>query len=825
MAEALILGAAVGAVYAEIQKQIIEAIKTAAEFKSIFERINETIRSIEPMIRDIEKSDKALERPQDCAMYVDLLTKGKDLIIICSKVKSREVINRYVYAKKLKGFEADLTRIFQVNMQAQQTVQLMQILAIVRDGTGVCAAPDPPRYIIGLDLPLEELKAVFLEDHMEGSMIAPKDSLSLTSMELPEVVVLSALPGCGKTTLAQMLCHDETIKGIYKHIFFVPVSKTGNIKVIVQRIYRHKGYQLPQIVDNHDAIFQLSLLFKKLGPAPILLVLDDVWSPGLESLVCEFMIEGIPQYKILVTSRFEPPAFRPTTYKLNSLKFEDAKDLFCHSAALPKPGTGHAPVSDELVNEIVKACKGFPLALDLVGLSLKGQPYWTWKQTLNKWSTGQSNIFDDNSELLLARLTTSLDALDEDKSLATAKECFLDLASFPEDQRIPAAALMDMWVELYRFDEDGISTLANLSILADRNLVRFEPKRKDESYLGGFCHEEFVTLHDMLRELAIHQCSKEPIPRRKRLIMEINEDELSDNWIDSIREHLLDARLVSISTDDSFTSNWYDMQLPEVKVLVLNFQSKDYSLPEFVKAMAQLKVLIITNYGFAAAEVNDLPLIEHISSLRRIRLEHISISSLGSSALQLRNLKKISLIMCEIGAALNECAKMFPYVIEIEIDCCPDLVQLPDELCKLIHLKKLSITSCNELSELPRDIGKLKNLKVLRLNSCTKLEELPESIGDLQKLNFLDISDCLSITRMPTRMGELRSLRTLNMRGCRGLIFEELPTSVEELQKFTVIGDEQTIALWQDYDNVEVIEVKEDPSLDWLHKPTSFNGS
>lgn len=264
------------------------------------------------------------------------------------------------------------------------------------------------------------------------------------------------------------------------------------------------------------------------------------------------------------------------------------------------------------------------------------------------------------------------------------------------------------------------------------------------------------------------------------------------------------------------------MQLPKARVLILNFQTKDYSLPEFVKDMAQLKVLIITNYGFAAAEINCLPLIGQISSLRRIRLEHVSISSLGTSALQLSYLKKISLIMCEIGEALNDCANMFPNAIEIEIDCCPDLVQLPDGLCDLVLLKKLSITSCNELSELPEELGKLKNLKVLRLNSCTTLEKLPESIGDLHELSFLDISDCLSIEALPERIGELRSLRTFHMRGCRGLTFEELPSSVENLQHLVVIGDEQTILLWQDYENVEVIEVKEDPSLDWLHKSTSL---
>lgn len=75
---------------------------------------------------------------------------------------------------------------------------------------------------------------------------------------------------------------------------------------------------------------------------------------------------------------------------------------------------------------------------------------------------------------LIPRLTClfasrlALDALDEkDQNL---KECFLDLGAFPEDQRIPAVALIDMWAELYAIDEDFIS-IQYLQELSSRSLV------------------------------------------------------------------------------------------------------------------------------------------------------------------------------------------------------------------------------------------------------------------------------------------------------------------------------------------------------------------
>ncbi|THG03288.1 probable disease resistance protein At5g66900 isoform X1 [Camellia sinensis] len=486
--------------------------------------------------------------------------------------------------------------------------------------------------------------------------------------------------------------------------------------------------------------------------------------------------------------------------------------LFCH-LAFPQGGSS-SYIPDDLVNKIVRGCGGFPLALEVVGKSLKGESEVTWKNKLNRWSEGQSIFYSDaapnGATDILKRLQTTLDDLD-----VKIKECYLDLASFPEDQRIPAMALVDMWVELYNLDE--VSAFANIHELSDRNLLNLVPTRKDASEINGYYNEHFVTQHDLLREVATHQIDQNPI-HRSRLIMDIGGNDLPKWWTEQGQHPI---RLVSISTGE--ISNGHNMQLSKVEVLLLNIQIRNYTLPLLMEKMDQLKVLIVTNYGFCSAEISNFPLLGHLSSLRRIRFEHISISSIAKTMLQLKNLQKISLVMCKFDDAFGNCtiqiADMLPNLVEIVIDCCNDLVEFPAWLCNISSLKRLDITNCHELIALPEAFGKLENLEVLRLHACTKLLELPESIGRLQKFRFLDLSDCISISKLTERMGELSSLRKLNVRGGRGL--SELPSSVKNLKQLEdLICDEETGYLWENYKihlpNLKFHVLKEDVNLDWL---------
>ena len=116
------------------------------------------------------------------------------------------------------------------------------------------------------------------------------------------------------------------------NILFVNVSKTPNVKVIVQNLFSYKGIKPTyQIQSDEDAICQLPQMLSHIGPSPILLILDDVWL-GSEFLLEKFKF-NIPNYKILVTSRTAFPRFKHK-YNLKQLNDVDAMTLFCHSAFL-----------------------------------------------------------------------------------------------------------------------------------------------------------------------------------------------------------------------------------------------------------------------------------------------------------------------------------------------------------------------------------------------------------------------------------------------------------------------------------------------------------
>ncbi|XP_074344580.1 putative disease resistance protein At5g66900 [Apium graveolens] len=810
---AFIADAALGTGISELLKVVIAVAKQTITFKTNLKSLVNTLKSVKPMFDEIGKLHKVLERPQEeTDQFIEQLHRGARLIDKCSTIPCWNKYKYYIYSKKLVDLDQSIVKFFHVEVQGLAAVNSLRAVVDVKESNDKLdlilkylnindsgfsfwgSVPGVPDGVIGFDQPLKDLKEMLLKDK--------------------EIVkVISAPGGCGKTTLAKMLCHDRHIKNIFgENILFVTISKSANIISIVEKIFKCRlpDNKMPHFQNDDDAINHLEYLLKQIGPSPILLVLDDVW-PDWESLI-DNLTFSLPNYKILVTSRFSFPRFSPV-YDLKILNDQDAMELFRRSA-FPKDRSSRIP--DDLVEKTVKGCKGFPLALTVVGRSLYGHPEVTWRRKQKKWSDGKS-ILDTDRELLDC-LRTSLDALDEIND-SSIKDCYLDLGSFPEDQRVPATTLMDMWAELYNLEDKDMDTFSNLVELAFRNLVTLVCTRQTENEVDGYCNENHVTQHDLLRDLVIHQCNREPIENRQRLIIEITRNDFPKWWIEEVHQPI-HARLLSISTDKNFSSSWLPLTLPAVEVVVLSCCSGLYTIPQFIERMDQLKVLVVTNYGSSFSKLSNFQLLGSLPILRRIRLERVSLFSLNTSLFALVNLQKISFTMCEIGKAFEngtlDLPRVFPNLTEIEIDCCDDLVKLHVGLCEVVSLKKISITYCNELSAIPEEIGRLINLEVLRLNSCTKLLELPESIGELHKLRVLDISDCLNISNLPERMGELRALNTIHMRGCLGLLdLNKLPTSVKDLTQLEkVICDEEASHLWKSYrshlKNLKVEEIKED---------------
>nr|XP_023882307.1 probable disease resistance protein At4g33300 [Quercus suber] len=206
-------------------------------------------------------------------------------------------------------------------------------------------------------------------------------------------------------------------------------------------------------------------------------------------------------------------------------------------------------ITQHLCNmRIVRGCGGFPLALEVIGRLLNENPVEAWRSIAENWSNSHY-IFNSNSDLLDC-LRKSLEISDHE---VIFKECFMDLGSFPEDQRIPVAALTDMLAELHKLDEVGNNAIYNLHKIATWNLANLVRKRKDAGEINKYYNEDYVTQHDLLRELAIFESCQGPERQRQRLIMDISGNTLP-SWCTEQDQQPINARLLSIST--AYLSLW-----------------------------------------------------------------------------------------------------------------------------------------------------------------------------------------------------------------------------------------------------------------------------
>ncbi|KAL3722207.1 hypothetical protein ACJRO7_034558 [Eucalyptus globulus] len=710
--------------------------KTVATFHPQLKKIESTLSEMDPTMKDIYHLSEQLDRLEEMDLIKKLLDEGKKLVNKCLRIHSFNWCKKYTHSNKLANCSG------QANGGALQSGL---------GALGNLAVPVAPTLMVG-----EEVEASMREIKLR----LLKEGVS--------VIVVTAPGGCGKTTLLKKLCHDAKIKGKFNNIMFVRVLKKPNLIDIVQQMYQHNGLEAPKIETEDGAFSCLEQLLNRLGQDPVLLVLDDVWAEW-ESILKVFVCNGIKDYKIVVTSRYEFPYFR-SVHHLKPLTHNEAVKLFRESVAVDDRSMD-AP-DDETLDQIVKHCKGLPLALTVVAKSLRGKDRPIWERKLFDWSEGHSPLGSDSE--ILDCLRKSLDDLDGDPSI---KEHFMDLGSFPEDCKIPATALIDMWVELYKLDFKGVRTIADLHELIYRNLADLMVTGRDSSEDNESYGGHYVMQHDMLRELAIMECNEGEKEKRERLIPELIGNNFPD-WWSKQKQQCLGAHL--------FSTPWPNLELPKVEALVLNFQddvqSTTYALPKFIEKANKLKALIVTNHNFFLAELRNFHVLG--SNLRRIRFQRVTVPFLSMGNLRLHSLKKDIFFMCYISqTSTSNDAKIsdaMPNLVELDIDYCDDLVTLLDDICEIKPLKKLSITNCHNFSALPKQIGQPVSLEVVELNSCITLLQLPSSIRSLQNVRLLDICDCLKLRALPDQIGQMVKLERINIRGCPK--WSGLPRSIVNLR-------------------------------------------
>lgn len=622
------------------------------------------------------------------------------------------------------------------------------------------------------------------------------------------LVGISGIGGSGKTTLAREICRDEQVRGYFKErILFLTVSQSPNVEQLRAKIWGH-------IMGNGSfntnyVVPQWKLQYECSGSQPqILVILDDVWSPS----VLEQLVFRMPNCKFIVVSRFIFPIFN-ATYKVELLDKDDALSLFCHHAFGQKSIPFAA--NQNLVKQVVAECGNLPLALKVIGASLRDQNEMFWLSVKTRLSQGLS-IDESYERNLIDRMAISTNYLPE-----KIKECFLDLCSFPEDKKIPLEVLINMWVEIHDIHET--EAYAIVVELSNKNLLTLV----EEARAGGMyssCFEISVTQHDILRDLALNLSNRGNINQRRRLVMPKREDngQLPKEWL-RYADQPFEAQIVSIHTGEMRKSDWCNLEFPKAEVLIINFTSSEYFLPPFINRMPKLRALMVINHSTSYACLHNISVFKNLTNLRSLWFEKVSIPHL--SGIVMESLRKLFIVLCKINNSLegkdSNIADIFPNISELTLDHCEDVTELPSSICRIQSLQNLSLTNCHSLTRLPIELGSLRYLEILRLYACPNLRTLPPSICGMTRLKYIDISQCVYLASFPDAIGKLVNLEKIDMRECP--MITNIPKSALSLNSLQlVICDDEVSWMWKEVQKVklnvdiQVVEIEYD--LDWLRE-------
>ncbi|KAK6924098.1 NB-ARC [Dillenia turbinata] len=666
------IGAFVGELAGELLGTLSDIKNKVTGFKSEFKRLESTLRLMIPKLNETKELNRELGCQGSGIEKLDeSLKEGKELVKRCSEVYWWDVWSKFRCSKMILKLDESLSSFCHRDLLLENSIDNKKILV--------------------------EMKRSFKRRDSSHS------ALSCTVPELPALVVELDEP---LVEPKRKLLQENQVKEKYgESIIFVTASNYPNVKVIAQRVFEQMDEQLAQFQNDEDAINQLKCLLNQNDQRCRLLVLDDVW-PGSEHLL-NHLLSPVPGCQVLVTSRYKFPTFG-STYKWKFLNDREAMKLFCH-LAFPQDCSYTRP-DEELLNKIVRRCKGLPLAIAVMANSLCRQPEVMWQHLEKKCSEGQSILEYDYEGYLLDCLASSIEFLDD-----IVKDCFLDLGSFPEDQKISASTLLDIWVEVYGLDEDDV--YVNLLELSARNLLNvIMHTRKNITEVDCCYNELFVVQHDLLRELAIHYGNRHNFNQRDRIFMNEKENYFAKRFTEQNLGPLR-ARLLSITTDDAFSSSWFNVLVPELEVLILNLSATTYTLPKFMN------------------ETNNLKLFGIFPNLVEIEFDYCY------------DLIELPAGLCGIIS-----------LQKLWITNCHRLSTPPREIGELENLVQLRLHACTKLVGLPNTIGHLRKLIFIDISNCSSMKKLPEPVGQLHSLTKLDMRRCSQIFDVPTTVEHLVNL-------------------------------------------------------------------
>ncbi|KAJ7951593.1 putative disease resistance protein (TIR-NBS-LRR class) [Quillaja saponaria] len=207
------------------------------------------------------------------------------------------------------------------------------------------------------------------------------------------------------------------------------------------------------------------------------------------------------------------------------------------------------------------------------------------------------------------------------------------------------------------------------------------------------------------------------------------------------------------------------------------------SLAEVPLSNRSVEKLIHLNLRYCK-RLESLPKDIHLSSLKNLCLE--GCSSLRNFHLFAENLEVLHLG----GTAIQELDLSngrLDRLVELVLDNCKQLKNLPSDICKLKYLRKFSLSGCSKLESFPEILECMESLEHLNLK-VTGIKELPSSVYRLHKLSELVLSNCRKLEKLPGSICKLKSLILLNLSNCSNLkVFPEISETMGSLEVLVLV--------------------------------------
>ncbi|XP_026421663.1 putative disease resistance protein RGA1 [Papaver somniferum] len=610
----------------------------------------------------------------------------------------------------------------------------------------------------------------------------------INSSQQEKISVLSivGMGGIGKSTLAQMVFNDDSIRSSFDRRIWVCVSDDFNIKKISINIIESVTNKKCDDVSNVTVL--VNELQDLLRDKKYFLVLDDVWNEDAEAwdTLRGLLGVGAQGSQVLVTTRSKKVAFIVSSITPPYI-LENLPDNVCWSIikikAYSSGGALETPKMTDIGKETAKNCGGLPLAANVLGNLMR------LHRTENDWL-----LIRDHDSLSIRNAKTkiiSILKLSYDKLPSHLKHCFSYCSLFPKDMTIDRKTLIQLWMaEGFLHPSHGGSQISLEDVGNDyfHSLLAnsfFQDVRKDD--LGDI---DTCKMHDLVHDLA-------------QSVNGVHDIKIVNS---NAMESIFKARRLQLVLDKQ-TSKAFSEVLEKAKRLRSVFSLGNDHLAERLLCNKKLRVVYLQrryNLGIQSP-------ICKLKHLRYLDLSDCAFDGHDVSIHQLYNLQTLVLSGCTKVETILKGIGSLKILRHINLRN-SDVKVLPDSVVKLTNLQTLHLSSCRHLSSLPLNIGSLNDLRELEFLSCATLKALPEELGALTRLRCLDLSHT-EINVMPEScISSLCSLEMMVFGDCKlpkeinwpklrilkhnGWRIDEMPrgietlTCLETLESYTVRNNE-----------------------------------